>query len=173
MPDFETGESTSFDSLCEPRAAVDYDAPWVSSSAGRTYNILWLLAATGAGGLFLASLWLPVIHTEWKSTPGLFLLALGWFGVLQLHFAWFANPVFIVGWLALSFRRYHWSLLCGLAALPLGAQTFFLKTWYNDAFGAIPVTGLGAGYYCWLGSFLTLFVASAVLVPSMDPRRYA
>ena len=173
MPDFEAGESTSLESLREPRATVDCDAPWISPSAGRTYNILWVFAATGAAGLFLASLWLPVIHTEGKSTAGLFLLALGWFGVLQLHFAWFANPVFIFGWLALCFRRYHWSVLCGLAALPLGAQTFFLKRWYNDAIEGIPVTGLGAGYYCWLGSFLILFAASAVLVPSMDPRRYA
>ena len=165
---------TSFDALREPRAPGGDTDSYLSPGSARAYNILWVLVLLLATGLYLASWWLPAFHTEGGGQAmGRYVLAFGWFGVLELQFGWCANPVFLFGWLAFCLRRYHWGVISGAMAFVLGLHSFWARAWWYNEAQSTPIVGLGAAFYVWMGSFVVLFIGSAILVFSMDPRRYA
>jgi hypothetical protein len=87
------------------------------------------------------------------------------FGWLTLFLGpWLANPVLLVGWVALLRGQ------CGLAAaLGLVASSLALTAWavLVPPYDLVPpsqgITGLYAGYYLWLGSMAALVIGAAVV----------
>ncbi len=107
--------------------------------------------------LYVASLGLPAL--EFKADPavaGWGTLVAGWVGVVMLQPAWLANPVFFHALILFWRREYYRARNRCVVAILLALTSYFCREWYfNEAYGT-PVVGLGAGFYVWVLSFITL-----------------
>ena len=111
--------------------------------------------------LFISSLFFPALLFQYqKSLPGFQILAWGWWGILTLDFAWFANPIYLIGLMYLKKEEYVAARYCSAGALVLGASSFSAKEWWFNEGSGTPIMGLGSAFYIWMLSFLLLFIGS-------------
>jgi hypothetical protein len=129
---------------------------WVAAAI-ITAVLLWGLAVA-----------LPVWETRseqfgnWDAVPGYFPALLGWLGLIVLCPAWFAN-LLLVPLCILLVKRRTGGYLLSLVALAVAASAYMLPGLYGDNDEAVIMRRL-IGFYFWLGSFLILALAHALLV---------
>ena len=108
-----------------------------------------------------------------ESYWGISLLLLGWLeaiGGTSTGIAWFANPFFGLGLLALLFQRPGWAAMGLGVALAFASASFGIETvCINEAGTEAPVVGFGPGFWLWYLAIGTGFVAS--LAVSLIPQR--
>lgn len=120
--------------------------------------------------LFCACLVFPGFYTGTAREPyfGVSLLLSGWLGVLMLHFAWFANPVYFIA-LKMAKSEPQFSVLLSVLALVL-ALSFLL--WDNVAFMMFEkptaeqfyetkIKAYGWGYFLWVLSIAIFALGQA------------
>jgi hypothetical protein len=113
--------------------------------------------------LYLSSLLLPAItFAHHEPLSGLHVLAWGWWGVLSLNFAWFANPAYLVAVISLLSRRHRVALITSCSAFVLGLLAFFAKQWWFNEGSGTDIAGLGAAFYVWMLSLLVLGVGAVL-----------
>ena len=104
--------------------------------------------------LYSLSLYYPALTLPWayfNNATGFTLLKWGWYGVLSLNFAWFANITFLVGTNLFFLKKYIHAIWVSLASLFLGSTTFMLDSVHHNG-----EMKLYYGFYLWLGSFACL-----------------
>lgn len=134
------------------------------------YKSLRLAVLVISLAMYVYSLSLPALLFQHREAlPGAHILAWGWWGILSLQFAWFANPAyaFAVIFYAKN-KREHAVALCG-GALLLGLTSFLAKEWWFNEGSGTPILALGLGFQVWLLSFLVLLVGCAIPVPPNLP----
>lgn len=100
---------------------------------------------------------------KYSILSGMVMLMTGMLGLIRFNFSWFANITFIITLPIFMFRRYHAAFYFSAATLLLGLSTLTLfLVGVGDIFYKIH---LYAGYFYWMGSFLTLFIMSLLLSP--------
>jgi len=120
--------------------------------------------------LFVASLCLDCFFVS-GSNPrawslGIGLLLMGWAGIFGGVFAWLANPLLFLTWVALAIRPVRWvAFVTGLMALGF-ALSFLLheRILTDEGGGRALITGYGLGYYCWAGAMVVAWLGSVVIV---------
>jgi len=88
-------------------------------------------------------------------------LASGWRGVFGGEIAWFANVFFLLSMTARLFRLHTSSLFTSLGAIAVGLLSLRANQWWFNEGSPTPITGLGPGFYFWIGSFVVLAVDAA------------
>lgn len=122
--------------------------------------------------LWLSSLALPVWETrsnhdgDWSTVPGVLPALIGWLGILVKCPAWFANPFLIVLGVTL-FKKPGAGFWLSLVAIALAASAYTMPGLYGDNDEAV-IMGRLIGFYIWLGSFLTIALAHALLAPASN-----
>ena len=123
--------------------------------------------------LFGYSLSLPaLLFAHHRPLSGLTILAWGWWGILTLQYAWFANPTyaFALFWYGRQ-ERLNTAFLSGLALL-LGAAALGTKEWWFNEGGGTAIAGLGSGFVVWMSSFVCLLAAGVIpATPRTPPGR--
>ncbi|HEY5338174.1 MAG TPA: hypothetical protein VIJ85_08230 [Rhizomicrobium sp.] len=102
-------------------------------------------------GLWIVSLVLPAFsscNAGYRDTGGWFLLLFGWFGVLEMMPAWFANIFIVLIALLLIFHR-RAPIWLGIPAAVLAATAWWWTAWQDDS-GPVPICHYQAGYWLWL-----------------------
>lgn len=114
-------------------------------------------AVPGAIALvWLLSLALPAVDVRGGPTfSGLDLLLRGWEGASRGVFAWFANPLFIVGLVLALARRERAGLVVSALALVLGLSSFAAEAVLRRV-QPVPDLTLLAGFYVWLAALAAL-----------------
>jgi hypothetical protein len=134
----------------------------MDGDGGFDWALLWPI-------LWGSSLVLPVaIFSPTNNFDGLFVLALGWLGVLGGQFGWLANIGFVASFFRLTVFRGRGVLNLVIAVvmvLPaLNALTWH-KVYWPDANGPVHIQSFGLGFYLWLaaifGSAVTLVLRSS------------
>ena len=106
--------------------------------------------------LFIASLPMPaLLLKDQKPVTGLDLLVVGYWGLIVIQPAWFANPLYFVAFVAAAFRKWNNAIVMLLIALGLGATSYFVGTWSGNGWNQV-VLGLGGAFYFWMASFAVL-----------------
>ncbi|MGV6398098.1 hypothetical protein ACTUVN_004607 [Pseudomonas caspiana] len=112
---------------------------------------------------FVSCIWLPAFYQGKRIVESDFLLLFGWLGPLDGHFAWFANPIYLVALVYWTERRFILSVILAWIAVALTASFLFAKTaLINISTGTDAddvITGLGWGYYLWLTAVTLLALA--------------
>jgi hypothetical protein len=110
---------------------------------------------------------LPVWETrsdqtgDWAVVRGVIPALLGWLGLLVKCPAWFAN-LLLIPLCIMFFKGRSGGFVLSLVALALAASAYAMPGIYGDNEEAVIVRRL-IGFYCWLGSFLTIALAHAFL----------
>jgi hypothetical protein len=149
--------------LANPAPADSKPGFWVAAA---------IILAVLLWGLAVA---LPVWDTRseqngtWDVAYGIFPALLGFLGILVLCPAWFAN-LLLVPLCILLVKRRTGGYLLSLVALALAASAYMLPGLYGDNDEAV-IMGRLVGFYFWLGSFLALALAHALLVPVAHRQR--
>jgi MFS family permease len=148
--------------------ASEMDGPSQQASEPRAGFRFWTMAAIVVTALlWCSSLALPVWDTrsdhtgEWDTVLGLLPALLGFLGLLAMCPAWFANLFLIPLWIML-FRGRPAGFSLSLVALALAASAYILPGLYGDNDEAV-IEGRRIGFYIWLGSFVILALAYALL----------
>ncbi len=114
--------------------------------------------------LFGVSLRLPaLLFDEHGPLSGGHVLGWGWWGLLTLDFAWFANPAFFLALIAIIAKRYRFAQVGSGIALILGASSFLADEWWFNEGSGTPIAGLGIAFYVWMSSFVVTFLGSYLL----------
>ncbi len=136
---------------------------------------IWMKAAVITTALLWSlSVALPVWLTRsnesgnWEAVRGILPALLGWLGLLVLCPAWFAN-LLLVPLCIMLFERSRGGFPIGLVALALAGSAYFLPGIYGDNDEAVIVQRL-IGFYLWLGAFLIITLAHAILSPPINRR---
>ena len=98
--------------------------------------------------------------------PSLLPLLIGWLGVLEYCFAWFANPMLLLAWI-LSFFPASRVVGLGFAVVATGLSLSVL-VWRPDIWGdndKAVILQYGAGYWLWVASIVTALIACAIPGP--------
>jgi hypothetical protein len=117
---------------------------------------------------------LPVWETrskqsgDWWVVRGYFPALIGCLGLLAKCPAWFANFMLIPLCIMLTKRR-KGGLMLSVVAFAVAASAYILPAIYGDDDEALIVRRL-VGFYFWLGSFLTIALAHALLATGMQRR---
>lgn len=100
-------------------------------------------------------------HREWASS--LLPLPIGWLGVLEAYFGWFANPLLFVAWILLLIpRARRAALICSLPALLRSPTTLIQRPdIWGDNDKAV-IIQFGAGCWLWLAS-ISVALAGSIL----------
>ena len=119
---------------------------------------------------YVLSLFLPAIlfHSH-DSLPGYHILAWGWWGVLSLNFAWFANPCYLFSMYYYHSKNYKLAGILSLVAVCLALMSLLAKKWWFNEGNSTAIAGLGSGFYIWFVSLLILFSGSAYLFWLYNP----
>lgn len=131
-------------------------------------NLLPIIAAI----LYLASLLLPALHTEFiykygldplveqnKPIYGWFILLFGWAGALDWTIAWYANPAFIAS-IILYLNNHPASLVLSRIALGLGVSSLLYRNIWSEEGTPEHIAGYGPAFYLWLLSFFLMLYAA-------------
>lgn len=122
-----------------------------------------------SGSIYVCSMPLPALLFErHEPLTGIDILPWGWWGVLMLEFAWFANPAYIAAVLAFASKNNRFSMRACLVSLVLGLASFHAKEWWFNEGSGTKIIGLGAGYYVWMLSFCILLVG-CLITPAPNP----
>jgi hypothetical protein len=117
--------------------------------------------------LYLGSLCLPCIDLAGvRANPvyGIFLLLIGWLGILDNVYAWYANPLLLLILCLLILKQYRWALLAGIPCLVLAYSTLLMREMtVNEAGGRQRIVGYGSGFYLWLASCTIPVLTAAIL----------
>jgi hypothetical protein len=148
------------------------DGPTVATGVSPRGSLRWFRVATvvGVAALFGAGCYCPAARVGGygallgdcqEDYRGLAALLFGW---LTLFLApWFANPVLLVGCVALLRGQCHCAAVLGLVALALGLTAWaVLIPPYDLMPPSEGITGLYAGYYLWLASMVALVIGAVV-----------
>ena len=117
---------------------------------------------------------LPVWETRsnqygaWSVVPGYFPALLGFLGILAGCPAWFAN-LFLIPLCIMLPRSRRAGFLLSVVAFAVAASAYTLPALYGDNDEAVIVRRL-IGYYFWLGSFLAIALAHALLATTTQWR---
>lgn len=127
-----------------------------------------------AGLLWSLSVALPVWDTrddhsgDWSVIHGFVPALLGFLGILAACPAWFAN-LFLIPLAIMLFKGRKAGFILSLVALALAASAYMLPGLYGDNSEAV-IEGRRIGFYLWLGSFVTVALACALLATATDWR---
>ncbi|MFN0112860.1 MAG: hypothetical protein ACKVZH_28705 [Blastocatellia bacterium] len=129
--------------------------------------------------LFVMACATPCLEMSQKSDPvwyGLRILVLGWMGFLAGQFAWFANPLWLIGTVAFAFRKWSVALISLGLALFFALNTLLLFVMPLPAdeskINNTSLVRLRIGFYLWLASMAVLFVrAFAMRTQSLQQPR--
>ncbi len=117
--------------------------------------------------LFFLSLITKVYKMEEGNVnpTGLEVFVAGWMSVFDFDIYWLANPISVLAIIFFLFSKIRISLILSSIAL-IFAIIFliFVKIENNPIESIGKITSLETGYYCWLGSILTVFVSSLQLL---------
>ena len=119
------------------------------------YAHIWLGIALYASCLFFTAYYLREIREPQAASAA---LAIGWLGILDGHFSWYANPLFII---AIIINRKHPTLSLLLGVLALLLVLSFLnhkRIVVSEAPTYANITAYGIGYFLWalsIAVFLT------------------
>lgn len=112
--------------------------------------------------LYLACLAFPAyyIGENFEPQPAFSAFLIGWLGLIDSHFSWYANPLFL---LALLLRnRPGPSSVLGFGAVVLAVSFLFHdQIIASEAPTFKPIKAYGLGYGLWLTSLVVLFVGQA------------
>ncbi|MNZ78074.1 hypothetical protein D3C78_966370 [compost metagenome] len=122
--------------------------------------------------LYLASLLLPALHTEFiyhyggdplieKNNPiyGWHILLIGWAGILDWTISWYANPAFFAS-IILYINNHPESLPLSKAALALGISSFLYRNMWSEDGTPEHIASYGPAFYLWLLSFVLMLYAT-------------
>jgi len=77
------------------------------------------------------------------------------------YLPWFANPLFFLGILFLSLKRFWLALAASATSAILATTALFIREApYNEAGHTASVVGYGPGFYLWLASISVLLFTS-------------
>jgi hypothetical protein len=116
---------------------------------------------------YVLSLFLPpfAIAGHNDIVPGIFILGIGWAGVLVFQFAWFANPLFLFALYSELKNRHANAVMASTAAsaLSLNAFTMFYKDQIPGGVGSgIVQEFVGAWFWLtaiWSLMFISIYMA--------------
>ena len=109
--------------------------------------------------VFVACLLLPGFYVgdTQRENLGLSLLLTGWLGLFAGHFAWLANPLFLIAILRQN-RKPGQAAVFALIGFLVALEFLVHKRIFIDEGGGTErITGVGWGYVLWLSSFLVFF----------------
>lgn len=110
--------------------------------------------------VFVACLLLPGFYVgdTQRENLGLSLLLTGWLGLFAGHFAWLANPLFLIAILRQN-RKPGQAAVFALIGFLVALEFLVHKRILIDGGGGTErITGVGWGYVLWLSSFLVFLV---------------
>lgn len=138
---------------------------WAELRVGALPAFPFVVAAVFAVAMTLPSLNVPGVRVY----SGLDLLFEGWQGVRAGVFAWFANPLFLVGLLlAIGDFRRGAGIASGFGCV-LALTSFASGPIARSNGVAVPEIGFLMGFYVWLGAQLALLGWSWLGVRSRQP----
>ncbi|MFZ5841905.1 MAG: hypothetical protein ACOY3E_03310 [Pseudomonadota bacterium] len=110
--------------------------------------------------LWLASLFMNgfTFYDERQAYSGFKILLIGWTGIFDLRFAWFANPLYFVGLILLKENSKSSTVILSLSLVIALDMFRFDRVYFNEAGHGADIYGLASGAYIWLAS---IFIASA------------
>jgi hypothetical protein len=126
---------------------------------------------------YMASLALPAIHAHgvqgYVRIDGISVLIFGWLGpIINLQFAWYANPPFIIAWIVGAFGRFRIALFTAAIAGVRSLNTFTL--YVRGELGveeSVTFISLGWGAYLWLSAIWGLVLWSFWASSQFSPDR--
>ena len=119
-------------------------------------------------GLYVSSLFLPALILERGTLRGTHVLAFGWYGLLMMNLAWFANAGYAYALSQMLCMRYRCARWAIIVAIVLSTQSWMADSWWFDEGRGTPITSLGSGYYVWTLSLIALLLASHIAA-KLDP----
>lgn len=110
--------------------------------------------------LYIACLFFSGFYIRTAQQPyggaSLYLLAMGWLGILGGHFSWFANPLYFIA-IGIRRKRNGLSLVLSIFSLLLALSFLIHNRIITDEGGGTgAITAYGFGYYLWVISILLL-----------------
>lgn len=117
------------------------------------YAHIWLGIALYVSCLFFTAFYLREIREPQAASA---VLAIGWLGILDSHFSWYANPIFLIA-IIISRKNPTLSLLLGVLALLL-VLSFLTHKRIVVSEAHASITAYGIGYFLWalsIAVFLT------------------
>jgi hypothetical protein len=104
------------------------------------------------------------------SDRAFFPFLIGWLGVIDGEFSWFANPLLVVSWVAASLGKKTLALASVICAICFAAS-FMLRDHLiaSEAPTYAKITGYGPGYWLWLASMALSFWCASVTPRKIKP----
>ena len=98
-----------------------------------------------------------------ESTPALFLLFVGWYGLVAGCVAWFANPVMSLAWFLFVAKKPGFAAAGAALALALMLSFLFQDSVIaSEAPTYAVIAGYARGFWLWVASAASLLTASIV-----------
>lgn len=114
---------------------------------------------------FAVSLFPPAYYSgeAFKPAYGYGLLMFGWMGPLDGHFAWLANPAYLIALVAKPAKRPRVSAAASLIGLAFALSFLLHKKMMDLEMGNVfyrTIMAYGFGYWLWLAAFVVLAAVS-------------
>lgn len=123
---------------------------------------------------FLTCLFLPGYYIGERFEPQIayVVLLMGWIGPLDLHFSWYANPLYIFALGAAS--RPKKSAILGIIAFALAISfLFYKKIMVSEAPTYEEIMSYGWGYGLWVTSFAVFSIGQMLRALEVENRKIA
>lgn len=118
-------------------------------------------ALTAVVAIWAASLALPALAIEGAAVlTGWDVLRTGWQGAGVHLLAWYANPLFVAGVVAVAARYYGLAGVVSGLGVVLALTSFAAREIAAGAGFPLPALLLRAGFFVWLGALCALMVLS-------------
>jgi Ankyrin repeats (many copies) len=151
--------------------SVDMIEPQSQMTTPKSKHSFWMWGAIVLTGLLWGlAVALPVWDTrsnqtgDWDMVYGFLPALIGWAGLFAVCPAWFAN-LLLIPLCILFFRGRKAGFYLSLVALALAASAYTLPGVYGDNDEAV-IEARRIGYYLWLGAFVNIALAHAILTPA-------
>ena len=130
----------------------------------------WSLLAASASLYTAAMPMNALLDPNGGTVRGIYLLASGWAGLFMFQFAWLANPLYIVAFLAACVNYYRVAATCAVFAVLIACQGFGgFDPWHY--FPSWKPTQLGNSFYVWLAALSILAFWTAIAYEILSGRR--